>query len=309
MAIPPRIADIWNAFSKSVGGVDEARLYEAFHFADTEPVANELADLVLAGTKRATAGAVWLYEAEGKRLPAPGDLSVVTDWPGVPKCIIETIAVDVVPFNQVTAEFAATEGEGDGSLEYWREAHRQFFSRECASHGRRFTEDMPVACERFKVVFRPRQGVRLNPSLERTSAGMACLTQRQRGLFWRWGFLALGIAVFIILQSRVSPALMKLYLLVAMGFAVAFDKPVRALETPGEALESFADRHPLIRVFFLLMAIAALAAFWISTHSSVRWLDIVGDEGATVFMLLLMSPLVLVSEYRRFVEFGKGDAI
>lgn len=152
---PPRIAEIWNAFANSVGGVDEARFHEAFHFADTEPLANDLADLVLAGTKRATAGALWCYEAEGKRLPAPGDLSVVTDWLGVPKCIIETITVDVVPFNQVTAEFAATEGEGDGSLEYWREAHRRYFSRECASHGRRFTEDMLVACERFKVVFRP----------------------------------------------------------------------------------------------------------------------------------------------------------
>lgn len=151
----PAVAEFWNAYAKSVGGVDETRFYEAFFFADSEELANALAQLVLAGTKRATAGSVWSYEAEGKRLPVLGDLSVVTDWAGTPKCIIETVAVDIVPFNQVTAEFAATEGEGDGSLEYWRDAHRQFFTRECALHGRPFAEDMLVACERFEVVFQP----------------------------------------------------------------------------------------------------------------------------------------------------------
>lgn len=151
----PEIAEFWRAYATSVGAVDEARFYEAFFFADSEEAANSLAELVLAGTKRATAGSVWSYEADGKRLPVPGDLSVVTDWVGVPKCVIETVAVDIVPFNQVTAEFAATEGEGDGSLEYWQDVHRQFFTRECARRGRAFTEDMQVACERFKVVFQP----------------------------------------------------------------------------------------------------------------------------------------------------------
>lgn len=155
MSIPPSVATLWQAFTASTPGVDDSRFYESTYFADTEDSANELADLVLAGRKRATAGAVWWFEAEGKRLPVPGDLSVVTDWAGMPKCIIETLRVDIVPFNEVTEEFAATEGEGDGSLAYWRQAHRAFFSRECARYGREFTEDMLVACERFEVVYRP----------------------------------------------------------------------------------------------------------------------------------------------------------
>jgi len=55
----------------------------------------------------------------------------------------------------VTAEFAAIEGEGDGSLSSWREAHRQYFTRECVHAGREFAEDMLVACERFRMVFQP----------------------------------------------------------------------------------------------------------------------------------------------------------
>ena len=57
-------------------------------------------------------------------------------------------------FDEVTAEFAATEGEGDGSLEYWQRAHRAYFGRECRRIGRIPTPTMPVICERFEVVFR-----------------------------------------------------------------------------------------------------------------------------------------------------------
>ena len=108
MPIPPHVADFWLAYAQAQGGVDETRFYEAFSFGDCEELAESLAKLVLSGVKRATAGSVWSFEAEGKRLPAPGDLSIVTSWAGTPLCVIETLAVDVVPFNEVTAEFAAT---------------------------------------------------------------------------------------------------------------------------------------------------------------------------------------------------------
>jgi uncharacterized protein YhfF len=153
MPIPVNIAEYWERFSAAAGGADPVRFYEAFHFGDNEELANSLAELVLKGTKRATAGLVWSFENEGKQAPRPGDLSVVTNWAGSPLCVIETIQVDVVPFGEVTAEFAATEGEGDGSLKYWREAHAICFSRECARKGRVFTESMLVACEQFRVVF------------------------------------------------------------------------------------------------------------------------------------------------------------
>jgi uncharacterized protein YhfF len=145
---------LWKRFSESSGGADEGRFYEAFFFGDSEELANDLAALVLRGAKRATAGAVWYFEAQGKRLPRPGDLSILTNWSGQPLGIIETLSVEVVPFHDVTAEFAATEGEGDGSLQCWREAHEQYFTRECASAGRAFSESMLVACERFTLVYR-----------------------------------------------------------------------------------------------------------------------------------------------------------
>lgn len=153
MAIPAHVAKFWDSCCNALGGPREERFYEAFYFGDSEELANSLAELVLEGVKRATAASLWSFEAEGKRLPRPGDLSVMTSFDGSPLGVIETLAVEVVPFEDVTAEFAAAEGEGDGSLAYWRDAHRQFFSRECARAGRAFSEDMLVVCERFRRVF------------------------------------------------------------------------------------------------------------------------------------------------------------
>lgn len=154
--IPVQLQEMWLGYAHHLGGMDkleDERFYEACQFGDSPELVDELAQLVLAGRKRATAGAVWAYESSGLGLPRPGLLSIVTDSQDRALCIIETTRVDLVPFDQVSAEFAATEGEGDGSLAFWRRAHREYFSRECERAGRVFSEDLLIACERFRVVW------------------------------------------------------------------------------------------------------------------------------------------------------------
>ena len=58
----------------------------------------------------------------------------------------------MVAFNEVSAVYAAIEGEGDSSLAYWRNGHWNFFSRECERIGREPTETMPVICNVFEVL-------------------------------------------------------------------------------------------------------------------------------------------------------------
>ena len=71
MAVPQHLEPFWQSFAAIAGSPVDERFYEAFYFGDSEALANELAGLVLAGKKRATAGSVWSAEAEGKRLPQP----------------------------------------------------------------------------------------------------------------------------------------------------------------------------------------------------------------------------------------------
>ena len=80
----------------------------------------------MSGKKTGTCSALWEWEAEGNPIPQPGLISIVLDGIGKPICIIETTEVLVCRFNAVDEEFAHAEGEGDLSLEYWREAHKKF---------------------------------------------------------------------------------------------------------------------------------------------------------------------------------------
>jgi uncharacterized protein YhfF len=154
--LPAHVQPFWDEYQATLAADAWARFHEVFHFADSERVADELAQLVLAGTKRATASLVWMYEHEGTQPPALGSLSIMTDWRGTPLAIIEVTATHALPFEDVPASFAAREGEGDGSLEYWRDVHWRYFGRECATIGRTPDARMPVVCEQFVVVHPPR---------------------------------------------------------------------------------------------------------------------------------------------------------
>ncbi|KXF80446.1 ASCH domain-containing protein [Enterovibrio coralii] len=127
--------------------------FSADYFCADEDNARICADLIARGEKRASCSmAIW-YHQEGEPYPQVGHLQVVTDFHGVPKCIIEITDVTTCPFNQVTEEFAAAEGEGDKSYTWWRDAHWAFFSAECEELGIPMTEETLLVLERFETVF------------------------------------------------------------------------------------------------------------------------------------------------------------
>lgn len=128
---------------------DEDRVWG---FGATPQQADELLDLVLAGIKTGTASYVWEYEAEGEPLPVAGGFDVVLDGSDVPRAVIETVSIEVMPFDQVTDEHARAEGEDDRTLVSWRRIHREFFEAH-VDVDRPFADDMPMVCERFRVVF------------------------------------------------------------------------------------------------------------------------------------------------------------
>ncbi|MBU3143780.1 ASCH domain-containing protein [Clostridium sp. CF012] len=147
-----KIDIFWKSFLRETSRYETTKYLEVFHFELTEKCANELLRLVLIGQKKATASSLWGYEIEGERAPEVGDLSIVTDWEGVPQCIIETIAVTIIPFSDITYDICKREGEDD-TLESWRAGHIHFFKEEGNELGYEFRDDMPVIFEDFEVVY------------------------------------------------------------------------------------------------------------------------------------------------------------
>ena len=128
--------------------------YVAEGWGDGPEMADELGTLIAQGMKTGTCSSVWEWEAEGNPIPGVGLITIVLDGRGEPLCIVETVEVTIRKYNQVDADFARAEGEGDQSLEYWREAHKKFFSRSLAKIGMEFSEDMPLVCERFRMIYK-----------------------------------------------------------------------------------------------------------------------------------------------------------
>mgnify|MGYP005755721897 CR=1 FL=1 len=85
-------------------------------------------------------------------LPRTGDYTVVLDSDMQPRCITRTTKVEVVPFEDVTADCAAA--EGNRTLAAWKKAHRKVFAAACEEIGMDFGESMKCVCEYFDVVYR-----------------------------------------------------------------------------------------------------------------------------------------------------------
>ena len=117
---------------------------EQFSFGDSQAMADELADLVLTGRKRATCWAV----SDGE-ITRVSKRMVMLDGAGNPRAVLETVELAKKRFSEIDEAFAFDEGEGDRTLTYWRTAHQRYFER----HGA-FSPDMLLYCERFRLIER-----------------------------------------------------------------------------------------------------------------------------------------------------------
>jgi uncharacterized protein YhfF len=144
------LADFWSGCRAQLPQLPEA-IPGAWAFGATPEHADGLLALVLSGVKTGTASALWDYEHSGDPVPAEGELSIILDGAGAPRAVIETTSVRIVPFDEVDAEHAHAEGEGDRTLAAWRDIHERFW-REHSESPRGYAPDMPVVCERFRVV-------------------------------------------------------------------------------------------------------------------------------------------------------------
>ena len=139
-------AQMWDEYATATGASGE---YTAWAFGSGPEMADELARLVVAGPKRATAGLLTEYETEGEPLPQVGDHSIILGGGGEPICIIRTTWVDLCAWGDVDDRFAYDEGEGDRTLAWWKDAHSRFYQR----LGHAVNDQSTMVLERFDLVW------------------------------------------------------------------------------------------------------------------------------------------------------------
>jgi uncharacterized protein YhfF len=146
------VKEFWLEFCGK-SGTNPATPYQVWYFGNSEKMAKELAGLVISGKKKATASLFEFNEKHPEVAPIDDGYSVITDFDSNPLCVIQTPEIRHLPFNEVDAEFAFDEGEGDQTLADWRDGHWKYFTKEAAENELEFNEKSLIACERFNLLW------------------------------------------------------------------------------------------------------------------------------------------------------------
>lgn len=144
--------EYWREFQNRTGRTEISCSGE-LDFSEGGTKSDWLVSMVISGTKTSFFTSWPTYSIDMEPLPATGEIYIVTDRSGEPRCIIETEAVEIVPFNEVTWEMARTEGE-DADLEEWRARHREELEDEGAVVGFEFSPDIKLVFQNFSVIYR-----------------------------------------------------------------------------------------------------------------------------------------------------------
>ena len=152
----PEARALWEAYlaaRTSAGPPEEDPPVE--RLGDSPALNDSLLGLVLAGTKRATAGLVVDSTDRGEPLPRIGAHWLVADGAGLPRCVLRSTELRVGPLHSVDDAFAWDEGEGDRTRDSWLAGHLRYFTRTLAARGEVWDDDLEVVFERFRVVWPP----------------------------------------------------------------------------------------------------------------------------------------------------------
>jgi len=128
--------------------------YDVWAFGNSKEVADKLLGLVLEEKKTATSSNYNLYELGKEKVPFVGLYNIILDGNGTAAAILVTTSIEIIPFEEVSKEHAYLEGEGDRSLKYWRDVHEEFFKEELKGTNQEFNYQIPIVCERFKLVYK-----------------------------------------------------------------------------------------------------------------------------------------------------------
>jgi uncharacterized protein YhfF len=118
----------------------------AFKYGDGAALNAEILDLVKAGKKTVTCGALAGFEAANEPMPEVGRVDIALDWDGRAVMAIRTVAVDLIPFDQMPEGLVADQGEFR-DLNHWRKGYTAFLTRAGL-----FEPDVMMLVERFEVV-------------------------------------------------------------------------------------------------------------------------------------------------------------
>jgi uncharacterized protein YhfF len=114
---------------------------------------NRICDYVLVGEKVGTFSTPWLHKAHPSMKPDIGEYVLLHNYDGVPKALLQTRALKLLPFKRIDGTHTAIDGPGVRDLEAWRKVHIGYWNGLLEPLGKKVVDEMPVIVERFRCVY------------------------------------------------------------------------------------------------------------------------------------------------------------
>ena len=152
--IDKSVYEMRNNYIEKYPEFEKDELPDSHPFHNNEYDAKRLADLIVSGKKKAGSNLYFWYKEANADLPKIGTKSIVTDFDGKARTIIEIKKVDTIPFNQISEDYAKLDmGTDIEPLKKWKKAHWEFFQSALKQSGEKPTEEMLIVCEWFETIW------------------------------------------------------------------------------------------------------------------------------------------------------------
>ena len=152
--IDKSVYEMWDNFTDLNPQFKKDELPDSHPYHNNEYDANRLAELIVNGKKKASSNLYFWYKEANADLSKIGTKSIVTDFNGKARAIIEIKKVDTIPFNQIHKEYAELDmGTNIEPLKKWKKAHWDFFENALKQSGEKPTEEMLIVCEWFETIW------------------------------------------------------------------------------------------------------------------------------------------------------------
>ena len=149
--IAQRTEVLWRSFLREKPNTADGRLPRIVCLGWDEESGERLTRLTVRGKKRAELLSVRVLETSGEELPKNGEYSIVCGFDRVPRCIIKSLRVGVLPLSGLTDELIAKAGFTT------RDELAAVLADEAARTGYELSSDMPIAVSEFRLEYKEKR--------------------------------------------------------------------------------------------------------------------------------------------------------
>ncbi|WP_175537362.1 ASCH domain-containing protein [Clostridium sp. DSM 8431] len=112
---------------------------------------NETIENIINNEKNTFISSIYSYDSFFKTMPSENAYTVLTNK-RKPKCIIKTLKVETIKFEDITEDNINLENNYL-SIDEWKQKHIGIFEEECREAFRVFNPNVPIVIETFELVY------------------------------------------------------------------------------------------------------------------------------------------------------------